>query len=84
MYSVSARIVDGRAVSDELPLPEGKQVTIWVPEDEGEEGVYLTPEEEAELDAAIEDADRNKGISGEEMLRRLRELREHDDAGNRR
>jgi hypothetical protein len=83
MYSVSARIVDGRAVSEEIPLPEGKQVTIWVPEDEEEEGVVLTPEEEAALDAAIDDADRTVGISGEEMLRRLRELRERDDAAER-
>ena len=83
MHSVSARIIDGRAVSEELPLPEGKQVTIWVPDDEDEEGIYLTPEEEAELDAAIEDADRSPGISGEEMLRRLRALREQDDRQRR-
>lgn len=83
MHSVSARIIDGRAVSEELPLPEGKQVTIWVPDDEEEERIYLTPEEEAELDAAIEDADRSKGISGEEMLRRLRALREQDDRERR-
>jgi hypothetical protein len=46
--------------------------------------VVLTPEEQAELDAAIEDADRSKGISGEEMLRRLRALREQDDREERR
>ena len=73
MHSVSARVIDGRAVSEELPLPEGKQVTIWVPDDDEEEGVLLTPEEEAELDAAIEEANHGQGISGEEMLRRLRE-----------
>jgi len=83
MYSVSARIINGRAVSEELPLPEGKQVTIWVPDEEDEEGIVLTPEEEAELDAAIEEADRTVGISGEEMLRQLRELRERD-TGKRR
>ena len=48
-----------------------------MPEDEEEEGVYLTPEEEAELDFAIDEADRSVGISGEEMLR---QLRERDDA----
>ena len=78
MYSVSARIIDGRAVSEEVPLPEGKQVTIWVPDDEEEEGVFLTPEEELELDAAIEEADRTFCITGEEMLRKLQELRERD------
>jgi hypothetical protein len=83
MYSVSARIIDGHAVSEELPLPEGKHVTIWVPDEEDEEGIVLTPEEEAELDAAIEEADRSEGISGEEMLRQLRELRESDTGKHR-
>jgi len=83
MYSVSARIINGRAVSEELPLPEGKQVTIWVPDEEEEEGVVLTPEEEAELDAALEEADHSVGISGEEMLRQLREISERD-TGTRR
>jgi len=78
MYSVRARIVDGQAVSDELPLPEGKEVTIWVPEDEDEEGIHLTPEEEAELDAALEEADREEGIPAEQVLRELRELRLRD------
>ena len=78
MHSVSARIINGRAVSEELPLPEGKQVTIWVPDEEDEEGIVLTPEEEAELDAAIEEADRTVGISGEEMLRQLREISAQD------
>jgi len=83
MYSVSARVINGRAVSEELPLPEGKQVTIWVPDEEEEEGIVLTPEEEAELEDALEEADRSVGISGEEMLRQLRELREHDTGKHR-
>jgi len=83
MYSVTARIVDGRAVTTDAALPEGKEVTIWIPEDEEEDRVVLTPEEEAELDAAIEDADRHEGISAEEMLRELRELRERDTDARR-
>jgi len=50
---------------------------------EDEDAVDMTPEQLAELDAALEEADRGEGISGEEMLRQMRELRERE-TGKRR
>jgi hypothetical protein len=43
-----------------------------------EEDVELDPELLAELDAAIEEADRGEGIPFEEVLRELREMREEE------
>ncbi len=44
-----------------------------------EEEYVLTREEEAEIDAAIEEADRyGGGISAEEMLRELRAIRDEE------
>ena len=38
----------------------------------GEESVRLSPELLAELDRALEEADREEGISGDELLERLK------------
>lgn len=54
-----------------LSLPEGTIVTILAKE--AAESVQLSPEEEAELDSAIDEADREEGgISLEELSERLR------------
>jgi hypothetical protein len=47
-----------------------------MPDDDDEVEDEMTPEQLAELDSALEEADRGEGISGEEMLRQMRELRE--------
>jgi hypothetical protein len=54
-----------------------------VPDDDDEVEDEMTPEQLAELEAAIEEADRGEGISGEEMLRQLREMRERDTRNRR-
>ena len=58
---------------------QGATVQAFVLEGENE----MSPEQLAELEAAIEEADRGEGISGDEMLRQLREMRERDDAKHR-
>jgi len=50
-------------------------------DDEVEE--EMNPEQVAELDAALEEADRGEGISGEEMLLQMREMRERDTRNRR-
>lgn len=50
---------------------------------EDEDAVDMTAEQLAELDAALEEADRGEGISGDEMLRQMRELRERETSKRR-
>lgn len=70
MQIASGTIVGGKVVVDGLSLPEGTVVTILARGDEV--AVRLTPEEEAELTDALEEADREEGISAEELFARLR------------
>ena len=69
MYS--GKVIDGRVVIDGPALPEGAEVFVVL---RREEEVVLDPQEEAELEAAIDEMEANPDacISGEELLRRLR------------
>ena len=51
-------------------LPEGTVVTIFAKD--SEEKVHLPPALQAELEEALEEADRDEGISGDELLEKLR------------
>ena len=72
MTIVPGRVVNGRIEVEDVELPEGAEVAVCYSGDESE--VQLTPEELAELDAAIEEADRGEGIPAEEVLRELRAM----------
>jgi hypothetical protein len=72
MEILSGRVINGRVDFGDVDLPEGATVQALILDDEDE----MTPEQVAELEAALEEADRGEGISGEEMLRQMRELRE--------
>jgi hypothetical protein len=71
MQVASGIVIDGKVVVEGgLSLPEGTTVTVLARGDELV--VKLSPEEEAELAAALDEADREDGISAEELFERLR------------
>ena len=70
MQIASGTIVGGQVVVDGLSLPEGTIVTVLARGDEV--AVRLPPQQEAELLDALEEADREEGISAEELFARLR------------
>ncbi len=70
MQIASGTIVGGKVVVEGLSLPEGTTVTVIARGDEVV--VRLPPEQEAELIDALDEADREEGISAEELITRLR------------
>ncbi len=70
MQVASGTVIDGKVVVEGLSLPEGTAVTILARGDEAV--VKLPPQEEADLLAALDEADREEGISAEEFFARLR------------
>ena len=70
MQIASGTIVGGKVIVEGLSLPEGTVVTILARGDEA--AVRLPPDQEAELLEAIDDADREEGISADELFARLR------------
>lgn len=70
MQVISGTVVDGKVVVEGLSLPEGTVVTILARGDE--EVVKLTPQAEIDLVTALDEADREDGISADELFARLR------------
>ena len=70
MQVISGTVVDGKIVVEGLSLPEGTVVTVFARDEESP--VKLSPAEEAELLEALDEADREEGISAEELFDRLR------------
>jgi hypothetical protein len=70
MQVATGTVVAGKIVVDGLSLPEGTLVTVLTRD--AEPPVRLSPEEEAELLDALDEADREEGISAEELFERLR------------
>lgn len=70
MQLVSGTIVDGKVVLEGTPLPDGTVVTVFA--QDTERAVQLTPALLAELNEALDDADREPGISAEAMFDKLR------------
>ena len=70
MKIASGTVVDGKVVVEGLSLPEGTVVTVLARGDAT--AVRLPPQQEAELLEALDEADREEGISAEELLARLR------------
>lgn len=73
MEILSGKVVNGHIDFGDVDLPEGATVQAFVLDEDEEE---MSAEQLAELEAAIEEADRGEMISADEMLRQMRELRE--------
>lgn len=69
MQIASGTIIDGKVVVEGLSLPEGTVVTVLARGDEI--AVRLPPQQEAELLDALDEADREEGISADELFARL-------------
>ena len=69
MQLATGTVVNGKVVVEGLDLPEGTVVTVLTRDDEP--AVKLSAEEEAELLQALEEADREEGITPEELFARL-------------
>lgn len=70
MQIASGTIVDGKVVVEGLSPPDGTPVTVLARGDEV--AVRLPPQQETELLEALDEADREKGISAEKLFSRLR------------
>lgn len=70
MQVASGTVIDGKVVVEGLSLPEGTVVTVLARGDEA--AVRLSPQEESDLLEALDEADREEGISAEELFARLR------------
>jgi hypothetical protein len=73
MQVLSGTVVEGKVVLDGAFLPDGATVTVFA-EHPGET-VRLPPHLQAELEAAIDEADREEGISAEELFEQLKKYR---------
>jgi hypothetical protein len=73
MEILSGKVVNGHVDFGDVELPEGATVQAFVLDEEEDE---MSAEQLAELEAALEEADRGDVISADEMLRQMRELRE--------
>lgn len=69
MQLATGTVINGKVVVEGLALPEGTVVTVLTRDDE--ESVQLSPAEEAELLEALDEADREEGVSAQELLARL-------------
>lgn len=70
MQVVTGTVVGGKVILEGASLPEGTVVTIFAKE--SDERVRLPSALQAELEEALEEADRDEGISGDELLEKLR------------
>lgn len=69
MQLATGTVIDGKVVIEGLALPEGTVVTVLTRDHE--QAVRLSPAEEAQLLEALDEADREEGISAEELFARL-------------
>ena len=73
MQVVTGIVVEGKVVLDGASLPEGTLVTVY-PREPGNV-VRLPPHLQAELEEAIDEADREEGTSAEELFAQLQKYR---------
>jgi hypothetical protein len=66
----SESVVGGNVVLDHGSLPEGAEVGVFVTREQG--SVRLPPSMQKELEAALDGADREEGISADELFAELR------------
>ena len=69
MQVVFGTVIDGKVVVEGTSLPEGTVVAVFVREEAST--VKLSPADEAELLEALDEADRDEGISAEQLFARL-------------
>ena len=70
MQIVTGTVVGGKIVLEGASLPEGTAVTVLAKDSEA--AVRLSPSLQAEFEEALDEADREEGIAGEELLERLK------------
>ena len=70
MQVVTGTVIAGKVVLEGVSLPDGTVVTIFAKD--AETTVRLPPALQAELEAVLEEADREEGISADELLDKLR------------
>ena len=70
MQLATGTIVEGKVVIEGLALPEGTVVKVLTRDEE--ESVRLSQADEAELHEVLDEADREEGISAEELFARLK------------
>jgi len=70
MQVVTGTVIGGKVVLEGVWLPEGTVVTLIAKDSEST--VRLPPALQAELEEALEEADREEGVSGDELLDKLR------------
>jgi hypothetical protein len=73
MQIVTGTVVKGRVVLNGATLPEGTVVTVFA--EDSSRAVTLPRPLTTELEDALAEADREEGISGEEMLAQLSKYR---------
>ena len=71
MQVVTGTVVQGKVVLEGASLPEGAIVTVLARDAGG--AVHLPAELQAELEEALAEADREDGISSNELLEKLRQ-----------
>jgi hypothetical protein len=72
MQVVFGTVVDGKVILEGPSLPEGTLVAVLAREEAS--AITLSPAEEAELLDALDEADREEGISAEELFVRLQKF----------
>jgi len=70
MQVIKGTVVEGKIVLNQGSLPEGIEVGVFVARQAG--SVRLSPAQQQELEAALDEADREDGISAEELFAELR------------
>ncbi|HYN60123.1 MAG TPA: hypothetical protein VET87_11300 [Rubrivivax sp.] len=70
MQVVTGTVVEGKVVLDGASLPEGTVVTVYA-----QQPVRLPPHLQGELEEAIDDAEREAGVSAEELFAQLQKYR---------
>ena len=70
MQVATGTVGGGKVVLEDISLPEGTVVTVFAKGSEAT--VRLPPALQAELEEALEEADREEGITGDELLDKLR------------
>jgi hypothetical protein len=70
MQVVKGTVVEGKVVLSSGSLPEGTEVAVVVAR--GDSSVRLPADLQRELEDALDEADREEGISAEELFAELR------------
>ena len=69
MQVATGTVVEGKVILEGVSLPEGTIVTVFAKDFEA--SVRLSPALQAELEEALDDANREEGISGDALLEKL-------------